>query len=519
MSSGKKGRKKTKTLPLNEFLGPSDGVVTIKSGSWADELDESEVPPISLSSVQKVSLPSAPRSSRPLELTAEIPSSPPFTARLSNLSYEIHEELVEEFFAEMKVVSIRLLRENNDPKGRINGTGFVEFEDRESLIQALTMPGKYLMNRPLYIEVSDSYGDPRLRRQRAIEDIKRSLPGDQEDRTTGDWRTSMAKPSSPPSQRYDSRDRRRNNGFGDRYDGGGRGDSRGGDRYEGRSGDRYESRGGDRYESRGGDRYESRGGDRYESRGGDRYDSGGRYGDDRRGDRRDGGGFSNYRQRDGGDRNWGRGDDRGDFNRQRDDYGRRDEDNADSAERPRLILEKRTAPEPVGSVTRGGGSASIFGEAKPVDTSKKEKEIEERILSKKADAPAVRPKPSSSSIFGDAKPVDTTKKEKEIEERLMKMELEKGQLDEGEGEKKRRGPPGGGGGGNRSGGGGSMNHRRDGGGDSRRDYDRDGSSASDSRDKKDSRSPPPPPQDKEMPPSGSPSSIGSNKYSGLEETE
>lgn len=51
-------------------------------------------------------------------------------------------------------------------------------------------------------------------------------------------------------------------------------------------------------------------------------------------------------------------------------------------ERPRLKLQPRTKPiEEAGQVNTG--SSSIFGGAKPVDTAAREREIEERLISKK----------------------------------------------------------------------------------------------------------------------------------------
>ena len=54
-------------------------------------------------------------------------------------------------------------------------------------------------------------------------------------------------------------------------------------------------------------------------------------------------------------------------------------------ERPRLQLQPRTKPlgDTSGGRERGEGgkaSSSIFGQAKPVDTAAKEREIEERLL-------------------------------------------------------------------------------------------------------------------------------------------
>ena len=51
-------------------------------------------------------------------------------------------------------------------------------------------------------------------------------------------------------------------------------------------------------------------------------------------------------------------------------------------ERPRLQLQSRTKPPEDTSGGRGGvrASSSIFGQAKPVDTAARDREIEERLL-------------------------------------------------------------------------------------------------------------------------------------------
>ena len=93
------------------------------------------------------------------------------------------------------------------------------------------------------------------------------------------------------------------------------------------------------------------------------------------------------------------------------------------------------------------GSSSIFGGAKPVDTTRKEKEIEEKLKTVTVQEtlaqsePAAKKPGGGGNIFGAAKPVDTSAKEKEIEERLRKKQreekenadAEKGQKDEREG--------------------------------------------------------------------------------------
>merc|ERR1712098_616952 len=94
-------------------------------------------------------------------------------------------------------------------------------------------------------------------------------------------------------------------------------------------------------------------------------------------------------------------------------------------ERPRLNLAPRSKPAE-NEDEKVSGQSSIFGGAKPVDTLKKEMEIEERHKREKEEKEraieeAKKNKPSAASIFGSAKPVDTSVREKEIEEKLSKL--------------------------------------------------------------------------------------------------
>merc|ERR1712098_840204 len=152
---------------------------------------------------------------------------------------------------------------------------------------------------------------------------------------------------------------------------------------------------------------------RYNER--DRYNGRGSYDRDSRGGR----GFSNYEApRDGGRcGGFSRGADR--------DGGYRREEREAPKERPRLNLAPRSKPAE-NEDEKGSGQSSIFGGAKPVDTLKKEMEIEERHKREKEEKEraieeAKKNKPSAASIFGSAKPVDTSVREKEIEEKLSKL--------------------------------------------------------------------------------------------------
>ena len=113
-------------------------------------------------------------------------------------------------------------------------------------------------------------------------------------------------------------------------------------------------------------------------------------------------------------------------------------------ERPKLQLAKRTVP--VESSGAEATNSSIFGGAKPVDTTRKEREIEEKLQLQKTeeksrsrttsersggddsgvehDSKADQGPPKKSSIFGDARPVDTSKKEREIEEKLKHVNVD-----------------------------------------------------------------------------------------------
>ncbi|XP_041372165.1 eukaryotic translation initiation factor 4B-like [Gigantopelta aegis] len=418
MASGEAGKKKQKmkgkTLALTEFLTDDKGsagpgpsyVLSNKPLDWASEMENlavnddpnEEFRP----NFDRSILPTAPKAARGPDVDLElVPTVAPFTAFIGNLPYEADEMRIEDFFKDQKVLNVRLPSD----QGRARGFGYVEFADRESLIDALTLNESVFAGRKIRVDLAgqgQSGGDRNDHR-----DDHRST-GDP-DRTEGDWRRRDA----PPAPSND--DRSSDRGFGDRYgdrDSRSFGSDRGGDR--GGFGDRYGDRDrgfgdrdrgfgdrdrgfGDRDKRFGGDRDfgdRNRDGGRYSDRYGDR-DSGRSYGfSDRDGGRDGGRGFggrdqggsygSGYRREGGYDR-YGR----------RERYGDRSErqeirepSSSDGGkERPRLQLQPRSkptekvaAPEPAKEVSR---SASIFGSAKPVDTASKEMEIEKRLAQQK----------------------------------------------------------------------------------------------------------------------------------------
>lgn len=95
-----------------------------------------------------------------------------------------------------------------------------------------------------------------------------------------------------------------------------------------------------------------------------------------------------------------------------------------------MNLAKRSAP--VDADKSDSTNSAIFGGAKPVDTSAKEREMEEKLQKQTVKTPRSRTTSERSndsadnnkpSPFGGAKPVNTSKREREIEEKMSKVEL------------------------------------------------------------------------------------------------
>ncbi|XP_021572883.1 eukaryotic translation initiation factor 4B isoform X5 [Carlito syrichta] len=359
-ASAKKKNKKGKTISLTDFLAEDGGTgggstYVPKPVSWADETDDLEgdvsttwhsndddvyrAPPIDRSI-----LPTAPRAAREPNIDrSRLPKSPPYTAFLGNLPYDVTEDSIKEFF-----------------RG-LNSLG----------------------NRRIRVDVADQAQD----KDRDDRSFGRDRNRDS-DKTDTDWRARPATDSFddyPPRRGDDSfgdkfRDRydsdRYRDGFRDGYRDGPRRDM---DRYGGR--DRYDDRGSRDYD-RG---YDSRiGSGRRAFGSGYRRDDDYRGGGDRYEDR--------YERRD--DRSWSSRDDYS-----RDDYRR---DDRGPPQRPKLNLKPRSTPkedDSSASTSQSSRAASIFGGAKPVDTAAREREVEERLqkeqekLQRQLDEPKLERRP------------------------------------------------------------------------------------------------------------------------------
>ncbi|XP_072261759.1 eukaryotic translation initiation factor 4B isoform X2 [Pyxicephalus adspersus] len=386
-ASGKKKNKKGKTLTLTDFLADDGGsggggggggggvggggsTYVPKPVSWADETDDlegdvsttwhsNEDDSYRAAPIDRSILPTAPRAARePNVDRSRLPKSPPYTAFLGNLPYDVTEESIQKFFRGLNISAVRLPREPSNPE-RLKGFGYAEFDDMDSLMRALSLNEESLGNRRIRVDVADQAQDKDRDDRSFGRDRDRNRDSDKTD--SSDWR---ARPSTDSNDDYPPR---REDGYGDRYRN---------DRYDRdgpRRDDRYDrDRGRDRYDDR-----ERRDYDRgYDSRGGSgrrAFGSGYRRDDDYRGGDRYGDRYDERRD--------DRRDDRSD---KWNGYSRNDDRKEERGppQRPKLNLKPRSAPkeeESSGTPAPTSRAASIFGGAKPVDTAAREREVEERL--------------------------------------------------------------------------------------------------------------------------------------------
>ncbi|XP_063906905.1 eukaryotic translation initiation factor 4B isoform X2 [Zophobas morio] len=345
MASAKKGKKnKGKTLALIDFLQETPGAVATMpirktTTNWADEVEDNHDIYDPRSAKTSVILPTAPKASRDFDdIIDKVPQDPPFIAYLTNLPYDVDENEISYFFRNMKIANMRIPKDERPGEvPRLKGFGYVEFEDRDSLLNALVIPDTTIKNRRIRIEVATDYGNENRRGGRM--DMNRDRGNRGEFSSSGDWRSGPRQENTDMERRGFSRDRDR-----DRE----RDDSSG----AWRDGDRRNNRDSDKgFITRSTDRFRE-----------ERDQDFGRSRDDNK--------F--VRRFDGGNRNGG-------FTRNAPPP--RDEESNKSGEprqRPKLMLTPRTKPveaEP----EKVQSSTSIFGNAKPVDTAARERQIEERL--------------------------------------------------------------------------------------------------------------------------------------------
>lgn len=149
--------KKGKKMNLNEFLGDST------LGSWADEMDALPSAPAARTdeelardrhgrgrddflSTRPDRAPAPPREDLPL------PTSPPYTAFIGNLSFQMTEAEMQDHFGAAKIKTVKIIKDRDEkPKG----FGYIEFHDLQGLKDALALNGSELSNRTIRVSVAE----------------------------------------------------------------------------------------------------------------------------------------------------------------------------------------------------------------------------------------------------------------------------------------------------------------------------------------------------------------------------
>ncbi|KAJ6260477.1 hypothetical protein Dda_4703 [Drechslerella dactyloides] len=194
-------KKDSKKMSLGDFLADDK----YGSTSWADEMEDMPTAP---STGERTGYGNRSRSDYgssnrmgggfggfgdreeryPRRVDLPLPTKPPFTAHVGNLSFDATEEDISMYFQECNISSVRLVRDRNIDRPK--GFGYVEFHTLEGLKKALDLNNGQLAGRNVRISVADP-------------------PKDRvDDRTNVDtWRRAGPLPPSeaPPMRRTNSR--------------------------------------------------------------------------------------------------------------------------------------------------------------------------------------------------------------------------------------------------------------------------------------------------------------------------
>ncbi|KAH7037823.1 uncharacterized protein B0I36DRAFT_359463 [Microdochium trichocladiopsis] len=215
-----KKKQQTQTLSLGAFLNEDKF-----GGSWADEVEESygSQPLPAPTHERRTGYSSygggggfgdrgagayAPRDSFPTEL----PTRPPYTAHLGNLSYEATQEAVTDFFADCAITSVRIIEDRieNRPKG----FAYAEFADVEGLKKALDLDGEQFQGRNIRVRIADPPKGGEFRDGPSARDLGSwerkgplaDIPGRGNDRRMNDFGERRGPPRDGPSDEGRSRD-------------------------------------------------------------------------------------------------------------------------------------------------------------------------------------------------------------------------------------------------------------------------------------------------------------------------
>ena len=82
-----------------------------------------------------------------------LPSKPPYTVHLGNMSFDATEGDIQDFFSGCSVTSVRIVEDKLDRKPK--GFGYVEFATLEGLKKALEFNGTQFQGRNIRVSVAE----------------------------------------------------------------------------------------------------------------------------------------------------------------------------------------------------------------------------------------------------------------------------------------------------------------------------------------------------------------------------
>ncbi|KAI0180241.1 hypothetical protein GGR52DRAFT_234487 [Hypoxylon sp. FL1284] len=133
-------------------------------GSWADEVEDSfGSQPLPLPTTERRGGYSSyganndrgysMRDSYSTQAPAQLPTKPPYTAHLGNLSYEATQESVTDFFLDCEITSVRIIEDRIEQRPK--GFAYAEFASIEGLKKALTLDGTSFQGRTIRVKIAD----------------------------------------------------------------------------------------------------------------------------------------------------------------------------------------------------------------------------------------------------------------------------------------------------------------------------------------------------------------------------
>lgn len=82
-----------------------------------------------------------------------LPTEPPYTAHIGNMSFDTSEGEISDFFKDCEVTKVRIVEDKMDRKPK--GFGYVEFASLEGLKKALSYAGSNLAGRTIRVSIAE----------------------------------------------------------------------------------------------------------------------------------------------------------------------------------------------------------------------------------------------------------------------------------------------------------------------------------------------------------------------------